>query len=96
MEPPAAPGTVFLVGGTTRSAAYRQVVADLTGRPVQVPDEQELVAGGAAVQAAAVHLGCPVAEVAAAWGLGRGAIVEPAAGVDRRAAYAGAADGAAP
>ena len=74
-------------------------MADLTGRPVQVPDEQELVAGGAAVQAAAVHLGCPVAEVAAAWGLGRGAIVEPAAGVDPgpiRAAYAGAADGAAP
>ena len=90
-------GTVFLIGGAARSGAYRQVVADLTGRPVQIPDEQELVAGGAAVQAAAVHLGCPVTEVAAAWGLGRGAIVEPAGGVDVdaiRAAYAAAVEDA--
>ena len=95
----AAGGTVFLVGGAARSAAYRRVVADLTGRPVQVPDEQELVAGGAAVQAAAVALGCPLADVAAAWGLGRGAVVEPDGRVDRaaiRAAYAAAVAGALP
>ena len=55
------------------------------------------MAGGAAVQAAAVHLECPVAAVAEAWGLGRGAIVEPEGSVDRaaiRAAYADAVAGA--
>ena len=46
-------GRVFLVGGAARSAAYRRVVADLTGRPVLVPADDELVAAGAAVQAAA-------------------------------------------
>jgi xylulokinase len=45
---------VLLIGGGARSAAYRQVVADLSGRPVVVPEEEELVARGAALQAAAV------------------------------------------
>lgn len=87
----AAHGTVFLVGGAARSAAYRRVVADLTGRAVQVPADEELVAGGAAVQAAAIHLGCDFAEVADAWDLRRGETVEPDDTVDRaaiRAAYA--------
>ena len=97
LETTTARGTVFLIGGAARSGAYRQVVADLTGRPVQVPDEQELVAGGAAVQAAAVHHGCDFAEIADMWGLGRGETVEPDATVDRaaiRAAYADAVAGA--
>ena len=86
-------GTVFLVGGAARSAAYRRVVADLTGRVREVPADDELVAGGAAVQAAAIHHGCDFAEIAAAWGLGRGETVEPDDRVDRaaiRAAYADA------
>lgn len=89
---------VFLVGGAARSAAYRRVVADLTGRRVVVPFEDELVAAGAALQAAAVHHGRDVGEVAAAWGLGKGEIVEPRDAVDRvaiRAAYAEAVAGAA-
>ncbi|HEY6427190.1 MAG TPA: FGGY family carbohydrate kinase, partial [Acidimicrobiales bacterium] len=40
-------GRVFLVGGASNSAAYRRVVADLTGRPVQVSLAEELVAAGA-------------------------------------------------
>jgi xylulokinase len=90
-----AAGTVFLVGGAARSAAYRRVVADLTGRAVRVPADEELVAGGAAVQAAAVHRGCDFAQVAAEWGLGRGDTVEPDDTVDRaaiRGAYAAAAE----
>ncbi len=86
-------GKVFLVGGAARSVAYRRVVADLTGRAVQVPADQELVAGGAAVQAAAIHLGCDFADVADAWGLRRGETVEPDDTVDReaiRVAYADA------
>ena len=92
-------GSLFLVGGAARSSAYRRVVADLTGRPVRVPADDELVAGGAAVQAAAVHLGCDWAQVAEAWGLGRGDTVEPDERVDRegiRAAYADAVAGALP
>ncbi|GMU77607.1 MAG: xylulokinase [Acidimicrobiia bacterium] len=89
-----AAGRLFLVGGGARSAAYRQVVADLTGRPVIVPDDGELVATGAAVQAAATLTGTGFAAIAEAWGLGAGDVVEPDPGADRdavRAAYAAAA-----
>ena len=92
LGPETAHGTVFLVGGAARSGAYRRVVADLTGRPVRVPAEDELVAAGAAVQAAAVHHGRDVAQVAEAWGLGRGETVEPDDTVDRAAIRAGYAD----
>jgi xylulokinase len=96
LGPDATQGTVFLVGGAARSAAYRRVVADLTGCAVQVPADEELVAGGAAVQAAVVHHGCDFAQVAEAWGLGRGETVEPDDDVDPgaiRAAYADAVAG---
>ncbi len=95
----AADGRVFLIGGAARSAAYRRVVADLTGRIIVVPSDQELVAAGAAVQAAAVHLGCDFGPLSDAWGLGRGDIVEPDRTVDRaaiRAAYADTVSAAAP
>ena len=92
LGPGTAHGTVFLVGGAARSAAYRRVVADLTGRPVQVPMEHELVAAGAAVQAAAVHHGHDVGQVAEAWGLGRGETIEPDGTVDRAAIRARYAD----
>ncbi len=91
-------GRVFLIGGAARSAAYRRVVADLTGRTVIVPADDELVAAGAAVQAAAVHFGCEFAQVSQAWGLGVGDLVEPDDAVDRAAirfVYADAARSAA-
>jgi len=81
----AADGQVVLTGGGARSPAFRQVVADVTGRSVLVPGEDELVACGAAVQAAAVLTGATVAEVADAWGLGLGTTVEPTPGVDGQA-----------
>ena len=93
-EPAVTEGPVVLIGGGSRSAAYRQVVADLTGRPVVVPDADELVARGAAVQAAAVLTGASFADVASAWGSGAGATTEPDPAVDGaaiRAAYAAAA-----
>ncbi len=62
-------GRVFLVGGGARSATYRQTVADLTGTNVIVPRDQELVARGAAVQAAAALLGTSIDEVMDAWAL---------------------------
>ena len=91
---PAGDGRVVLVGGGNRSAAYRRVAADLTGRVVHVPAADELVALGAAVQAAAVLTGSSFDDVARAWELGRSTTVEPDPSVDRdavRAAYAEAA-----
>ena len=84
-------GRVFLVGDGARSVASRRVTTDLAGRPVTVPFELETVAIGACVQAAAVLHGRPPDEVADAWHLGRGEIVEPDRSVDAasvRAAYA--------
>lgn len=81
----AAGGRTFLVGGGARSLAYQRVVADLTGRAVCVPAHEELVAAGAAVQAAAIVAGLDFATVADMWELGRGSLVEPDERVDRDA-----------
>jgi len=92
---PASGGRVMLIGGGARSRAYRQVVADLTGRPVTAITADELVARGAAIQAAAVLHGLKCDDVATAWQLEGGTVVEPSPGVDAaavREAYATAAD----
>jgi xylulokinase len=87
-------GRLVLVGGGARSAAYRQVLADLAQRPVVIPEEAEHVAVGACVQAAAVLEGVAPVAVADRWGLGRGPEVDPSIGADEaaavRAAYAAA------
>ncbi|MEM9203340.1 MAG: xylulokinase [Actinomycetota bacterium] len=69
-------GRLHLIGGGAKSPAYRQILADLHGRPIRVPDADETVATGGAVQAAAV-LGRSFAETASAWGLGAGVDIEP-------------------
>ena len=87
-------GRTFLVGGGARSAGYQRVVADLLGRAVTVPDADELVAVGAAAQAAAVLTGRPFDEVVDGWAVAKGTTVEPDPAVDRhgiRAAYRDAA-----
>ncbi len=85
-------GRMLVVGGGARSSAYRQVLADLAGREVVVPDAVEQVAAGACVQAAAVVTGAAPADIADAWRLGAGAPVEPRldpnAAAEVRAAYA--------
>mgnify|MGYP003135683675 CR=1 FL=1 len=70
-------GRVFLVGGGSRSAAYRQRAADLLGHPVVVPTTDETVATGAALQAAVVFGGGDFVSVAERWRLGSGDRVEP-------------------
>ncbi|HEX3983718.1 MAG TPA: FGGY family carbohydrate kinase [Acidisoma sp.] len=45
-------GTVRLVGGGARSAFWRQMIADVLNRPVEVPEGQEFGAKGAALLAA--------------------------------------------
>jgi xylulokinase len=82
---------VLLVGGGARSQAYRQVLADLVGLPVEVPAVGQAVATGACVQAAVVTGAGTPDEVARAWGLGASTPVEPSsaagAAAEVRAAY---------
>ncbi|MDH3704798.1 MAG: xylulokinase, partial [Acidimicrobiia bacterium] len=63
-------GRIAMIGGGTRSAAYRRVVADLVQRRLVIPAADELVALGACVQAAMVADGVGADEVARRWGLG--------------------------
>ena len=72
---PTAP--LMLVGGGARGQTWREVVARLTGRAIQVPAAAELVAVGAAVQATAVLRGETAAEIAARWGSATGRRVDP-------------------
>jgi xylulokinase len=90
-------GRLVLVGGGARSVAYRHVVASLSGRPVTVPDPDEIVSAGAALQAAVAVSGAGVEEITEAWGLRGGSLVGPgpdaeASGEVRRR-YADARDG---
>jgi xylulokinase len=70
-------GDHLLVGGGARSTAYRHVLADLTDRPWLALQDDETVARGAAVQAAAVLDGTTVDVVARAWGRPPALWVEP-------------------
>ena len=70
---------VVVVGGGARGRTWIEVVRRLSGRPVLIPDAEELVALGAAVQAASVLGGEDPAAVAARWGTNRGTLHEPVA-----------------
>jgi xylulokinase len=67
---------IVLIGGGARGSAWREVLARLSGRAIEVPAVQELVAYGAAAQAAAVLGGEHPEEVAARW-RGRGTVLQP-------------------
>ena len=88
-------GRLFLVGGGSRSPAYRQRLADIAARTVEVPDNQEAVAAGAAVQAtvAADLDDRSLDRVAKDWVLSKASPVDPrngAAGPEIRQRYADA------
>jgi xylulokinase len=74
---------LILIGGGARGAVWQRTVARLSGRRVQVPDADELVALGAAAQAAACLTGERPEEVARRWGTSKGTEVEPPAERDR-------------
>jgi xylulokinase len=73
---------LILVGGGARGAVWQRVVARLSGRRVTVPDADELVALGAAAQAAACLSGERPDDVARRWGTAGGIEVEPSAEED--------------
>lgn len=78
-------GRVLVVGGGARSAAYRQVIADMTGSEVYTVDANEATARGAAVQAAAIVLGTTVSAQTHAWQPEALSVTPPAA--DRSDVY---------
>jgi xylulokinase len=74
LDPDAA---ILLVGGGARGTVWQRTVARLSGRPILAPDAEELVALGAAAQAAACLSGEAPEEVARRWDTRRGTTLEP-------------------
>ncbi|MFW7355435.1 MAG: xylulokinase [Brucella sp.] len=60
-------GRLIVTGGASRSRAYRQILADLTGQQVWTCNLPEAAAAGAAVQAAAAVVGQHTAKIAEQW-----------------------------
>ncbi|SCK09003.1 xylulokinase [Streptomyces sp. WMMB 714] len=67
---------LLLIGGGAKGTAWRETVRRLSGRPVQVPRAEELVALGAAAQAAGLLLEEDPAAVARRWGTAEGPAYE--------------------
>jgi xylulokinase len=70
-------GAVVTTGGGARSSAYRQVLADLLGVPVEVRDAPEATARGACIQAATVLAGADIDDVRDSWRPGTTTITQP-------------------
>ena len=85
---PAAP--LVLLGGGAKGRTWVEVVRRLSGRQVLIPDAQELVAIGAAVQAAAILRGEEPGVVAARWGTSRGTLLDAIPRDDERLERVGA------
>jgi xylulokinase len=73
----AADAPVVLIGGGARGQIWQATTARLSGRTVQVPEAEELVALGAAAQAAGCLTGEAPEAIARRWGTRSGATVEP-------------------
>ncbi|MHB1521273.1 MAG: xylulokinase [Ferrimicrobium sp.] len=73
---PGTSGALFLVGGGSRLPAYQEIIAELADQEVIVAREEETVAAGACVQAAAVITGSRTNQIVDTWGLHQGAIVD--------------------
>ncbi|MFJ3821260.1 xylulokinase [Streptomyces nodosus] len=67
---------LLLIGGGARGRAWQDTVRRLSGRPVQVPEAKELVALGAAAQAAGLLTGEDPAAVARRWDTARGPVLD--------------------
>ncbi|MFJ7271917.1 xylulokinase [Streptomyces sp. NPDC099050] len=76
-ESPAPDEPLLLIGGGARGRAWQRTVLRLSGRAVQVPEARELVALGAAAQAAALLTGEPADTVARRWRTAEGRVLEP-------------------
>ena len=68
---------IALLGGGARGQRWRDVILEASGRPILLPDADELVALGAAVQAAVALTGESAAQITAAWDTAKGTLIEP-------------------
>ena len=68
---------LVLIGGGSRSETWRRVIQRLSGRAISIPESTELVAIGAAVQAAAIFGGESPQEVSSRWQTTAGTLLEP-------------------
>ena len=68
---------LVLIGGGARGKVWRDVVSRLSGKAVSIPEADEFVAIGGAVQAAAVLTGEDPVDVARRWDTGKGIVLEP-------------------
>lgn len=75
---------IILVGGGARGPIWQRTIARLSGRPLRVPEAEELVAWGAAAQAAAAISGDAPIDVARRWNVSAGHDIDPVP-VDREA-----------
>lgn len=76
-EDPSPDTPLLLIGGGAKGTAWRHTILRLSGRPVLVPAAGELVALGAAAQAAALLTGETPDAVARRWGTSSGELLEP-------------------
>lgn len=67
---------IVLIGGGAKGKTWRRVVGELSGRPLVIPEGEELVAMGAAVQAAAVLEATKPEAIAARWHTRSGPTIE--------------------
>ncbi|MFD9904579.1 xylulokinase [Streptomyces sp. NPDC059063] len=67
---------LLLIGGGARGVAWQETVRRLSGRPVRIPEAGELVALGAAAQAAGLLTGEDPAAVARRWDTARGPVLD--------------------
>ncbi|MGW3096828.1 xylulokinase [Streptomyces sp. NPDC001102] len=67
---------LLLIGGGARGRAWQETVRRLSGRAVQVPEAKELVALGAAAQAAGLLTGEDPAAVARRWNTDAGPVLD--------------------
>ncbi|MDC2959937.1 xylulokinase [Streptomyces gilvifuscus] len=67
---------LLLIGGGARGRAWQETVRRLSGRAVQVPEARELVALGAAAQAAGLLTGEDPAAVARRWNTAAGPVLD--------------------
>ncbi|MFC1417299.1 xylulokinase [Streptacidiphilus cavernicola] len=76
-EPADGSGELLLIGGGAQGAAWQRTVLRLSGRAVRIPAARELVALGAAAQAAGLLTGERADEVARRWDTAAGPLLEP-------------------
>jgi xylulokinase len=77
LDVPRPDAPIIVVGGGARGAAYQQVLARLSGRALELPRRQELVAYGAAVQAAALLTDVAHREITERWNATDPAVIAP-------------------